>query len=77
MGSPMHKVWRFLIGVATFFLYVFVKSIFITFRIMKQTKGHKLKTPEKLTPTLLPKRKNLVSEGRIDICFLNKVNYQN
>lgn len=39
--TELHKVWCFLIGVVAFYFYVFVKSIFTTIRIMKQTKGHK------------------------------------
>lgn len=39
--TDLHKVWCFLIGVVAFFLYVFIKSIFTTKRIMKQTKGNK------------------------------------
>lgn len=33
------KIWCFLIGVAAFYLFVFVKSILITIRIMRKTKG--------------------------------------
>lgn len=39
--TELHKVWCFLIGVAAFFLFVLIKSIFITARIRKQAKGHK------------------------------------
>lgn len=39
--TELHKVWCFFIGVAAFFLFVLIKSIFITARIRKQAKGHK------------------------------------
>lgn len=39
--TELHKIWCFLIGVATFFLLVFIQSLFTTTKIMKQTKGAK------------------------------------
>lgn len=39
--TDLHRAWCFLIGVATFFLFVLVKSIFATFKIMRQTKSNK------------------------------------
>ena len=39
--TQLHKVWCFLIGVAAFVCYVFIRSIFTTARIMRQTKGKK------------------------------------
>lgn len=39
--TDLHKVWCFLIGVGTFIMFLFIKSIFITARIMRQTKGKK------------------------------------
>ena len=39
--TDLHKVWCFLIGVLTFYLLLFIKSIFTTIKIMKQTKGAK------------------------------------
>ncbi len=38
--TELHKIWCFLIGVVAFFLYVLIKSIFTTAKIMKETKGH-------------------------------------
>lgn len=38
--TELHKVWCFLIGVAAFIVFLFLKSIFTTIRIM-QTKGKK------------------------------------
>lgn len=37
--TDLHKFWCFLIGVGAFILYLFIKSIFTTIRIMRQTKG--------------------------------------
>lgn len=37
--TNLHKFWCFLIGVGAFYLFVFIKSIFITARIMRKTKG--------------------------------------
>lgn len=37
--TGLSKIWCFLIGVAAFFLIVLVKSIFTTYRIMRETKG--------------------------------------
>ena len=39
--TDLHKIWCFLIGVVAFFLFVFIKSIFIAFRIMRENKGAK------------------------------------
>lgn len=39
--TDLHKIWCFLIGVAAFYLYVFIKSVFIAIREMRQTKGTK------------------------------------
>mgnify|MGYP001129987866 CR=1 FL=1 len=39
--TQLHKVWCFIIGVAAFICFLFIKSIFITARIMRQTKGKK------------------------------------
>lgn len=39
--TELHKVWCFLIGVGFFALYVFIKSVITTMRVMKQTKGAK------------------------------------
>lgn len=38
--TDLHKVWCFLIGVGAFYLFVFIKSILNTARIMRQTKGN-------------------------------------
>lgn len=37
--TDLSKIWCFLIGVAAFILFLFIKSIFITAKIMKETKG--------------------------------------
>lgn len=37
--TQLHKVWCFIIGVAAFLCFLFIKSIITTARIMKQTKG--------------------------------------
>ncbi len=37
--TDLHKVWCFMLGVGAFYLFVFIKSVFITARIMRQTKG--------------------------------------
>lgn len=39
--TELHKVWCFLIGVAAFIVFLFLKSIFTTIRIMQKTKGKK------------------------------------
>lgn len=39
--TELSKVWCFLIGVAVFILLLFVKSIFVTIKVMRQTKGAK------------------------------------
>lgn len=39
--TSLHKVWCFLIGVVAFFLFLFIKSLFTTARIMRETKGKK------------------------------------
>lgn len=39
--THLHKIWCFLIGVAAFVCFVFIKSIFTTAKIMRQTKGKK------------------------------------
>lgn len=39
--TQLHKVWCFIIGIATFVCFLFIKSIFITARIMRQTKNKK------------------------------------
>ena len=37
--TDLHKVWCFIIGVAAFLCFIFIKSIIITGSIMKQTKA--------------------------------------
>lgn len=39
--TQLHKVWCFIIGIAAFVCFLFIKSIFITARIRRQTKGKK------------------------------------
>lgn len=39
--TELNKVWCFLIGVATFIVFLLIKSIFIAARIMLKTKGKK------------------------------------
>ena len=39
--TDLHKIWCFLIGVGAFIFYLFIKSIFATIRVMKQSKGAK------------------------------------
>ncbi|GEM_PF-2416998 len=39
--TQLHKVWCFIISIVAFVCYLFIKSIFITVRIMRQTKGKK------------------------------------
>lgn len=39
--TELNKIWCLLIGVVAFSLFVFIKSIFTTARIMHQTKGKK------------------------------------
>ena len=39
--TQLHKVWCFIIGIAAFVCFLFIKSIFITARIMRQTKDKK------------------------------------
>lgn len=39
--TELHKIWCFLIGVGAFYVFVLIKSIIITARIMRQTKGAK------------------------------------
>lgn len=36
--TPLHKVLCFIIGIAAFVCFLFIKSIFITVRIRRQTK---------------------------------------
>lgn len=40
-ATDLHKAWCFLIGVGVFVFYLFIKSVFITIRVMKETKGAK------------------------------------
>ena len=37
--TQLHKVWCFVIGVFAFVCFLFIKSMFITAKIMKRTKG--------------------------------------
>lgn len=37
--TSLHKVWCFIIGIAAFLCFLFFKSIVITVRIMRETKG--------------------------------------
>lgn len=39
--TQLHKVWCFIIGIAAFLCFLFIKSIFTTARIMRQSKGKK------------------------------------
>lgn len=39
--TELHKIWCFIIGVAAFFVYVFIKSIFLTIKIKRISKGKK------------------------------------
>lgn len=39
--TDLYKIWCFLIGVAAFIIFLFIKSVFITARIMREAKGKK------------------------------------
>lgn len=39
--TDLHWVWCFIIGALAFYVFLFVKSIFTTARIMRETKGSK------------------------------------
>ncbi len=39
--TDLNKVWCFLIGVVAFIIFLFIKSVFITARMMREAKGKK------------------------------------
>ena len=39
--TDLHKIWCLILGIVAFYVFVFIKSIFITARIMRKTKGKK------------------------------------
>lgn len=39
--TDLHKIWCLIFGIVAFYVFVFIKSIFITARIMRKTKGKK------------------------------------
>ena len=37
--TELNKVWCFLLGIGVFYLFVLIKSIFTTWKVMRKTKG--------------------------------------